>query len=100
MHDGKFNVVKSWTKMEPWMPLHSSLALRVYSALPTEANCERTFLSLACSTMTKLRHKIEPKTPAALVVVGARIRRNGDLDMGIGIAGSQSSPVPTCDLTS
>ena len=82
MHGGKFNVVNFWTEMEPRMPLHSALALRVYSALPTEANCERTFLSLAGSTVTKLRHKLGPKAPTALVVVGVHIRRNGDLDMG------------------
>ena len=83
MHDGKFNVVKFWTKMEPRMPLHSTLALRVYSALPTEANCEGAFFSLAGSTVTKLRRKLGlgPKTPAALVVVGAHMRTNGDLDM-------------------
>ena len=82
MHDGKFNVVKFWTKMGPQMPLHSTLALRVYSALPTEANCERAFFFLAGSTVTKLRRKLGPKTPAALAVVGAHIRKDGDLDIG------------------
>jgi hypothetical protein len=82
MYDGKFNVARFWTKMEPRIPLHSTLALRVYSALPTEANCERAFFSLAGSTVTKLRHKPGPKAPAALAAVGAHIRTNGDLDMG------------------
>jgi hypothetical protein len=65
MHTGSdgsvhFNVLKFWDKMKGRLPLHATLAFRVYAALPTEANFERVF-SMAARTVTKLRHKLGPK---------------------------------------
>ena len=78
MHEDKnsdmhFNVLKFWDKITGWLPLHATLAFRVCSALPTEANCERVF-SLAGRTITKLRHHLGPKTLAALVIVGSHLK--------------------------
>lgn len=65
--------------MEHRLPVHSALAFRVYAALPTEANCERVF-SFSGNTVTKLRHRLDPKTLAALVVVGIYLRKHGSLE--------------------
>ena len=39
----RFKIIEFWRAMEPRYPLHAALAFRVYSVLPTEANCERVF---------------------------------------------------------
>ena len=83
MHTGSdgsvhFNVLKFWDKMKGRLPLHATLAFRVYAALPTEANCERVF-SMAGRTVTKLRHKLGPKTLQALVIVGCHLKKNDDI---------------------
>ena len=41
----------------------------------------KRIFSLSGNTVTKLRHKLGPKTLAALVIVGAHIRKHGDLEM-------------------
>jgi len=50
----RFKIIEFWRAMKPRYPLHAALAFRVYSVLPTEANCERVF-SRAGNNMTHLR---------------------------------------------
>jgi hypothetical protein len=65
--------------MEPRYPLHAALAFRVYSLLPTKANCERVF-SCSGNNMTHLRRDMKPKILSALVMVGCYLNNHGDIE--------------------
>ena len=75
----RFKIIEFWRAMEPRYPLHAALAFRVYSVLPTEANCERVF-SRAGNNMTHLRRNTKPKTLSALVMVGCYLNNHNDIE--------------------
>ena len=75
----RFKIIEFWRAMEPRYPLHAAIAFRVYSVLPTEANCERVF-SRAGSNMAHMRRNTKPKTLSALVMVGCYLQNHGDIE--------------------
>ena len=59
----------------------SIIAVQCHLRRRRKARGKESSFSLSGNTVTKLRHTLGPKTLAALVIVGAHIRKHGDLEM-------------------